>query len=150
MPGAPEDRNPRYEFIRILDGRRATEFATPGLARGLARLALAVLFSLGPWARAEDDPQGWGSPPRSREPQGDDAAMARRLRAAGEVLSLEQVALGARTLHPGTMIDAALTYETQHGGYVYEILMLDRGGGVWELEFDARTGALIEQERKGN
>jgi uncharacterized membrane protein YkoI len=77
-------------------------------------------------------------------------AQVRRLFAAGEVQSLEQMVLRARDLRPGTLLDARLVYEAEHAGYVYELLFLDRDGDVWELELDARTGALVDHGRKGD
>lgn len=75
----------------------------------------------------------------------DDSDLAGRLRASGEIQSLETLILQAQRIRPGTLLDARLRYEAEHQGYVYEIQMLDRAGQVWELEFDARTGALVEQ-----
>lgn len=73
-----------------------------------------------------------------------DAAFARRLLAEGAVLPLEAFIDRARALRPGILIDADLRYEAQHRQYVYEIHMLDGNGFVWEVEFDAATGALLE------
>ena len=79
---------------------------------------------------------------------GDDAAFARGLHDAGSILSLEHFAAKAREIHPGTLVDARLHYEDEHQAYVYEIQILDGAGEVWEVEFDAETGALIERERR--
>lgn len=75
-----------------------------------------------------------------------DAALARRLLAAGEILPLETFVERARGLRPGTLIDADLRYEKEHGGHVYEIHMLAPDGTVWEVEFDAASGELLEME----
>ena len=76
----------------------------------------------------------------------EDAEHVRDLHAAGTILSLEHFITDARARHPGRVIDAKLHYEESHGHYVYEILILDWRGEVWELEYDARNGALIEKE----
>ena len=80
----------------------------------------------------------------------EDVEHARDLHAAGAILSLEYFAADARARHPGRVIDAKLHYEDSHGHHVYEILILDRRGEVWELEYDARNGDLIEIEPGGD
>jgi len=79
-----------------------------------------------------------------------DAEHAHDLHAAGTILSLEHFIADARARHPGRVIDAKLHYEESHGHYVYEILILDRRGEVWELEYDAHSGVLIEKEPGGD
>jgi len=81
---------------------------------------------------------------------GHDAELARRLVASGRILPLAHVIDQARVLSPGTLIDARLHWESGHDGYVYEVKMLDRAGAVLELEFDAATGLVIENERDGD
>jgi uncharacterized membrane protein YkoI len=102
-------------------------------ARYWNRAGLAAVLALGASAAADDD-----------------MALARRLRDAGQVVSLEQVLLRARVIRPGTMIDADLVYEAEHAGFVYQLLMLDQQGDIWEVEFDARTGELVEHGRPGD
>jgi uncharacterized membrane protein YkoI len=80
----------------------------------------------------------------------EDAEHVHDLRAAGTILSLEHFIADARGKHPGRIIDAKLHYEQSHGHYVYEILILDRRGEVWELEYDAHNGVLIERELGGD
>jgi len=75
-----------------------------------------------------------------------DAALARRLLAAGEILPLETFIERARRIQPGILIDADLRYESEHQGHVYEIHMLTPDGRVWEVELDAATGELLETE----
>jgi uncharacterized membrane protein YkoI len=75
-----------------------------------------------------------------------DAALARRLLKEGAILPLETFVDRARVLRAGTLIDADLRYETEHRAYVYEIHMLDADGAVWEVEFDAASGELLEHE----
>jgi uncharacterized membrane protein YkoI len=98
------------------------------LAAGL--LVLAPLMA--PWA--------WGGD------GGDGADLARRLRAQGVILPLEDLLRRAQSLRPGSMIDARLHHEREHDTYVYEIRMLDRNGVLWEVEFDASSGEMLEVE----
>lgn len=69
---------------------------------------------------------------------------ARRLRETGRILSLDQIVERARAIHPGKLLDGEL--EREDGRYVYELELLDEHGVVWELTFDAATGALLKRE----
>lgn len=72
------------------------------------------------------------------------SGMARQLLASGTILPLQHFIDQARALRPGKLIDADLHPKLEHHGYVYEIHMVDPGGLVWEVEFDAVTGELLE------
>jgi uncharacterized membrane protein YkoI len=74
----------------------------------------------------------------------------RELQSAGKILSLENFMGKAVEIHPGRVIDAKLKWEDSHGHYVYEIDVLDPRGEIWEVEFDAQTGRLVERERRGH
>lgn len=76
----------------------------------------------------------------------DGADLARRLLSEGKILPLEHIVGRARDLRQGSLIEAKLGFEDDHAGYVYELHMLDGTGDVWELEFNADTGVLIEHE----
>jgi uncharacterized membrane protein YkoI len=76
----------------------------------------------------------------------DDARLARRLLADGAILPLSHFIDYARSLRAGVLIDAELHFETEHQAYVYEMHMLDAAGTVWEMEFDAATGRMLENE----
>jgi uncharacterized membrane protein YkoI len=78
----------------------------------------------------------------------EDAERARILTEGGEILPLEQLIAQAREHKPGTLIEAELDWEPDHGVAVYELLMLGEDGELWELELDARTGRLLEVERE--
>ena len=73
-----------------------------------------------------------------------DHELARKLRASGEILPLEQIIERARAAKAGEIIETEL--ERKQGRYVYEVEILDGAGQVWELELDARTGELLEIE----
>jgi uncharacterized membrane protein YkoI len=79
----------------------------------------------------------------------DEAALAHGLRGSRSILGLEYFAEQARLAHPGRLVDARLRYEASHQRHVYEVFILDLRGEVWEVEFDASTGLLIEREKKG-
>lgn len=77
----------------------------------------------------------------------EDAESVHRLRSNGTIRSLEYFVADAQLKQPGRVIDAKLQYEDRHSHYVYEILLLDHHGQVWELEYDACTGTLIENHK---
>jgi uncharacterized membrane protein YkoI len=69
---------------------------------------------------------------------------ARALREQGAVVPLEQILRAANAHRPGRVVDVEL--ERKNHRYVYEIELLDASGEVWELKFDARTGAMLQAE----
>ena len=69
---------------------------------------------------------------------------ARVLREQGAIVPLEEVLRAATAQHPGRVVEVEL--ERKGGAYVYEIELLDAAGEVWKLEYDARTGRLLETE----
>lgn len=75
-----------------------------------------------------------------------DAERARTLVQHGAILPLEQILARVRQAREGTLVEVGLRQETEHGGYVYEVELLDANGRLWELELDATTGELIEHE----
>ncbi|KXX65744.1 PepSY domain-containing protein [Marichromatium gracile] len=68
----------------------------------------------------------------------------RRLREHGQILPMEQLLEQAARLRPGQLIEAEL--EHRHGGYRYEIKILDADGRVHELELDAATARPLHHE----
>ena len=69
---------------------------------------------------------------------------ARALRERGAIVPLEEILRAATAQHPGRVVDVEL--EPKGGAYVYEIELLDAAGEVWELKYDAGTGALLKEE----
>ncbi|ODN66949.1 MULTISPECIES: PepSY domain-containing protein [Methylophaga] len=69
---------------------------------------------------------------------------ARMLRESGKILPLETIIEKAKTYRTGQVIDTEL--ERDDGMLIYEIEILDEQGRVWELEFDATNGDLLELE----
>jgi uncharacterized membrane protein YkoI len=90
------------------------------------------------------------SPGSSSADSIDDTRQVRQLVQAGAILPLEYFIEKARELHPGRVIDASLDHEEHHGGYVYEVEILDLYGQIWEIEFNAATGRLVEKELGGD
>ena len=83
---------------------------------------------------------GWSG----HAPADGDQVEARRLREAGQILPLEAIVERAKAAHPGKLLDSEL--DREDGRYVYELELLDEQGVVWELTYDAATGALLERE----
>ena len=74
----------------------------------------------------------------------DDHQEARRLMETGEIQPLEAIIERIHASHPGRVL--AIELEREHGGYVYEIELLDAEGRVWELEIDAVSGRILKTE----
>lgn len=70
---------------------------------------------------------------------------ALRLRQSGEILSFQTILRQADEHYPGArLLEAEL--EADHGELIYEIELLTHDGVVRELEIDARTGRVLEDE----
>jgi len=79
---------------------------------------------------------------------------ARELRERGDIVPLEQILQAAAGQRAGRVVEVELELEfdlqSASGGkaYVYEVEVLDAGGEVWELKYDARTGALLDEKKE--
>lgn len=71
---------------------------------------------------------------------------ARKLQAAGEILSFETIAEIARKIKPGTILETELERGRRDGLYFYEVEILDAKGVVWELDINAKTGEMMKIE----
>lgn len=76
----------------------------------------------------------------------DDHEKARRLLNAGEILPLEAIQKKSAELYPGGRV-IETEFDEESGGYVYEVEIVDAKGVVWEVEFDAKTGVVLEREQ---
>ena len=80
-------------------------------------------------------------------PADQDHDTRKRLREAGEILSLEAIVDRYRQRYGGgRILEAEL--ELERGRYVYEIKFLDQDGRVRELEYDARSSELLGIEEE--
>jgi len=70
---------------------------------------------------------------------------ARRLREAGDIVSLESIINTAKSHHPGRIIEVEL--ENKQNTLVYEVEIVDDKGVVWELYFNAQNGQLLEHKK---
>lgn len=100
------------------------------MCKPFARAALAaLLLALVPLAPALD--------------VGQDEAL--RLRQSGEVLSFQAILRQADERYPGArLLEAEL--DDDDGELIYEIELLTGDGVVRELEIDARSGRVLEDE----
>lgn len=71
---------------------------------------------------------------------------ARKLQAAGEILSLERIIEIARSAKSGDILETELERSRKTGLYIYEVEILDGKGMVWELNLNAKTGEIIKIE----
>ena len=69
----------------------------------------------------------------------------RALREAGTIRPLEEILAASKTIRPGRVMEVEL--EKRHGKLVYEIVVADDAGVVWELKFNAADAKLISQEQ---
>ncbi len=76
----------------------------------------------------------------------EDRQRAAELLEEGAIQPLDGFLDRARALHAGRVIDVEL--ETERGRHFYEVELLDDGGHVWEMKFDAASGELVEEERE--
>lgn len=96
------------------------------ICAALATLALATAlpcFATAKPARSDDDRRAY--------------ELVRR----GEFVALERLLDDALQRVPGKVIDIDLDDDE------YELKVLDADGVIWELEYDARSGRLLELER---
>ncbi len=73
-----------------------------------------------------------------------DQAEIRELVRQGEILPLETILARFPSDEYGKLLD--LEVESKHGGVVYEFEFLRADGHVIEIDVDARTGRILEQE----
>ena len=72
---------------------------------------------------------------------------ARAALRAGEVLPLTTILERAAKDHPGQLLEVEL--EREHGRWIYELKLLERGGSLVKLQIDARDGVVLGR-KSGN
>lgn len=80
---------------------------------------------------------------QSRDPQRAELEAVRQAVRLGKVVALEGIIADALRRVPGRVIEVEVDLEDG----AYEIEVLDGAGKVWELEYRASTGELLEIER---
>jgi uncharacterized membrane protein YkoI len=73
-----------------------------------------------------------------------DAEQARQLAERGEIIGLEKLLEQVQRQYPGRVIEVELDRGKRR--WIYELELVDADGRVWEMEFDASTGELLERE----
>jgi len=111
----------------------------------LAVLACGTLWSPACVGRAGLDPaQAHPSAPaldyQDRDCEHD---RVRSLTLRGEILSLQELLKRVRRHRRGRVLDIEL--QKWRAGYIYELLLVDDRGRVWEMKLDAASGELLEQ-----
>ena len=76
----------------------------------------------------------------------EDHERARAALQAGEVLSLQKVLEKIQRSHPGELLEAEL--EREHGRWVYELKLLQKGGVLMRLDVDAKTGEVLKSRQR--
>lgn len=104
----------------------------------LSRRNLLLLAMLAAVVPAQADRKG-----RNRDDH-DRKDRVYEMRQKGEVRPLAEILAKARAEYPGKVLD--MEFEDDDGSAVYEIYILQSGGRVLEVKYDARTGAKISAE----
>lgn len=113
--------------------------------RAFIALLVLVLAAGLAWAWLREAPAA-PAPPEPVRTDGIEALPERdheRVRAAvarGEMVPLSLILADALRRYPGTVLEVELE------GHEYEVEILGADGVIMELEYDARTGALLEIE----
>ena len=102
------------------------------------RAALVTAFAVGIAA---------GASPAARAGRQGDHDRARVAVQSGEVLPLSTVLQRLQRTHPGQLLEVDLE-DDLHGGWTYEIKLLQADGRLLKLDVDARTAQLMKVKRK--
>jgi uncharacterized membrane protein YkoI len=71
-----------------------------------------------------------------------DQDRARQALKTGEVMPLTAILARVAREHPGQVMEVEL--ERDDGVWIYELRVLEPGGGLVKLKVDARTGAILK------
>lgn len=109
--------------------------------RSLALLCLtAIALPLPARPPSAGSPAGNDAPPAAATMRQRDHERVREAVARGEMVPLETILADALKRHPGRLLEVELE------GGEYEVEILGADGVVRELEYDARSGELLEIE----
>lgn len=73
---------------------------------------------------------------------------ALKLRDAGTIQSFEKLNAAAMAKHPGATVEDT-ELEQEHGRYLYQVELRDAQGVQWDLDLDASTGEVLQDQRDG-
>jgi uncharacterized iron-regulated membrane protein len=76
-----------------------------------------------------------------------DQDRARAALQAGEILPLNTILTRLAQTQPGQVLEVEL--ERKDGRWLYEIKLLQPGGGLRKLELDARSGEVLQPKSRG-
>lgn len=71
---------------------------------------------------------------------------ALKLRDAGTIQSFERLNAAAMAKHPGATVEDT-ELEQEHGRYIYQVELRDAQGVQWDLDLDASTGEVLQDQR---
>lgn len=71
---------------------------------------------------------------------------ALKLRDAGTIQSFEKLNAAAMAKHPGATVEDT-ELEQEHGRYIYQVELRDAQGVQWDLDLDASTGEVLQDQR---
>lgn len=71
---------------------------------------------------------------------------ALKLRDAGTIQSFEKLNAAAMAKHPGATVEDT-ELEQEHGRYLYQVELRDAQGVQWDLDLDASTGEVLQDQR---
>lgn len=70
---------------------------------------------------------------------------ARQALKAGEVMPLVTILERVARQHPGQVLEVEL--ERDDGAWIYELRVLEPGGGLVKIKVDARTGVVVKRKK---
>jgi uncharacterized membrane protein YkoI len=71
---------------------------------------------------------------------------ALKLHDAGTIQSFEKLNAAAMAKHPGAAVEDT-ELEQEHGRYIYQAELRDAQGVQWDLDLDASTGEVLQDQR---
>lgn len=109
----------------------------------LPHLVLGLTLAVAAGSACGDHPFGGGKGHHEWEDDDHSYDRARRASERGEILSLEEIYARVATQVPGRVLETELEHE--HGGWVYELKILDPQGRLQDVSLDARTGLVLPE-----
>lgn len=76
----------------------------------------------------------------------EDTQQAARLIRAGDILPFGAIVRAGNQFRPGGVV-TEVDLDDEAGIYIYEAEIVDRQGIEWDVDYDAKTGAVLSQRR---